>query len=51
MRQTYSRRQEEAKAVYKREKGEYDAMKAGVGVPVQAAEPVQVAGDKRSAVS
>jgi len=49
--QTYNRRQEEAKAVYKREKTEYDAMKAGVVIPappVQVIEPAPAAGDKRS---
>jgi len=46
--ETYSRRQEEAKAVYTKEKKEYDAMKAGMGVPAQVTEPTPVAVDKRS---
>jgi hypothetical protein len=46
--QTYSRRQEEAKVVYKKEKTEYDALKAGVAVPVQVTEPAPV--DRRSTV-
>lgn len=49
--QTYSRRQEEAKALYKKEKTEYDAMKAGVEVPVQVKESAPNAGDKRATVS
>ena len=50
--QTYSRRQEEAKAVYNKEKTQYDAMKAGVvEVPVQVKEPAPIAGDKRATVS
>jgi len=44
--ETYSRRQEEAKVVYKKEKTEYDALKAGVAVPVQVTEPAPV--DRRS---
>jgi len=46
--ETYSRRQEVAKAVYKKEKTEYDAMKAGVEVPSQPKEPAPSAGDKRA---
>ncbi|KAF9782342.1 hypothetical protein BJ322DRAFT_1075684 [Thelephora terrestris] len=46
--ETYSRRQEEAKAVYKQEKLDYDAMKAGVAVPVQVTEPTPGVGDRRS---
>jgi len=46
--ETYNRRQEEAKAVYKKEKTEYDAMKAGVEVPVQVTEPAASVGDKRA---
>lgn len=49
--QTYNRRQEEAKAVYKKEKKDYDAMRAGVEVPAQVTELAPSAGDKRAAVS
>lgn len=49
--QTYNRRQEAAKAVYKQEKDAYDAMKAGVEVPVQVIESAPSVGDKRAAVS
>jgi hypothetical protein len=37
--------------VYKKEKKEYDAMKAGVEVPIQVTEFAPSAGDKRAAVS
>ena len=49
--QTYSRRQEEAKAVYQKEKTVYDAMKAGVELPGQVKELAPIAGDKRATVS
>lgn len=49
--QTYNRRQEAAKAVYKQEKDAYDAMKAREEVASQVIEPAPSAGDKRAAVS
>jgi len=49
--QTYNRRQEEAKAVYKKQKKEYDAMRAGVEASAQVTELAPSAGDKRAAVS
>jgi hypothetical protein len=36
--------------VYKQEKQDYDAMKAGVAVPVQVTEPTPGVGDRRSTV-
>jgi len=37
--------------VYKKQKKEYDAMRAGVEVPAQVTELAPSAGDKRAAVS